>query len=46
MPPKVRRHVLKNSSHAVAVETLRKQRKEVQGTLRTMRSALKQDDML
>jgi hypothetical protein len=46
MPPKVRRHILKASSHAVAVDDLRKQRKEVQGTLRTMRSQLKQEDML
>jgi hypothetical protein len=43
MPPKVRRHILKASSHVVAIDALRKQRKEVQGTLRTMRSALKQD---
>jgi hypothetical protein len=46
MPPKVRRHILKATAHAVAVDALRKQRHEVQGTLRTMRSALKQDDML
>jgi hypothetical protein len=33
------------SSHAVAVESLRKQRKEVQSTLRTMRANLKKDEM-
>jgi hypothetical protein len=46
MPPKVRRHMVKASSHAIAVDDLRKQRKEVQGTLRTMRTRLKQEDML
>ncbi len=46
MPPKVRRHILKASSHALAVDSLRKQRLEVQTTLRTMRATLKKDDML
>ena len=46
MPPKVRRHFLKASSHALAVEKLRGQRQEVQQTLRTMRADLKKDDML
>jgi hypothetical protein len=46
MPPKQRRHILKASSHALAVDALRKQRLEVQQTLRTMRANLKKDDML
>jgi hypothetical protein len=46
MPPKVQRHIRKAGSHAVAVDVLRKQRKEVQTTLRNMRSELKKADML
>ena len=45
MPPKARKHKMAASSHAVAVESLRKQRKEVQSTLRTMRANLKKDEM-
>jgi hypothetical protein len=46
MPPKKRRHQQIATSHAKAVDSLRKQRKEVQGTLRTMRAELKKDEML
>jgi hypothetical protein len=46
MPPKKQRHTLVATSHAKAVDSLRKQRKEVQGTLRTMRAELKKDEML
>jgi hypothetical protein len=46
MPPKARRHIRKASSHALAVDSLRKQRLEVQTTLRTMRATMKKDDML
>ena len=46
MPPKARKHKVTASSHAVAVESLRKQRKEVQSTLRKMLATLKQDEML
>jgi hypothetical protein len=46
MPPKARKHKVAASSHAVAVESLRKQRKEVQSTLRKMLATLKQDEML
>ena len=46
MPPKARRHQLIASTHTKAVDLLRKQRKEVQGTLRNMRAELKKDEML
>ena len=45
MPPKVRRRSMKASPHALTVEVLRKQRLEVQTTLRAMRADLKKDDM-
>jgi hypothetical protein len=46
MPPKARRQQLLASAHTKAVDLLRKQRKEVQSTLRNMRTELKKDEML